>query len=302
MNEQSVPPKGWRQYIKIHPACDLLPPLPADQLRELADDIQQHGLVEPIRLTAAGAVLDGRHRLDALEFNGETLVDPATGTWTPMAREHYILDDTPPQRDEDFLVRDVIALNIRRRQLSEQDRVALAFEVWKTLQPPAEPSTPTSDVPPSTGNPPQSTATPLVLVAVAAVSGAPRVGRGWGSRHRGGGPEDRQETSGEAGRRDETEADSDPGRAPDRPGERREGGDDGRDPGRPNSDRLREGSDARARRAGAAAASRLVEVVTAGKRFTHRHPDQVSQLAALWRLLAEAAEDGSLKAERVNTL
>ena len=48
----------------FHPACLLFPRLADDELRALADDIRQNGLLNPI-VTLDGAILDGRNRLAA---------------------------------------------------------------------------------------------------------------------------------------------------------------------------------------------------------------------------------------------
>jgi hypothetical protein len=42
--------KSWRQVLPIHPASELFPLLGADELRELADDIEKHGLRESAAL------------------------------------------------------------------------------------------------------------------------------------------------------------------------------------------------------------------------------------------------------------
>src|SRR5258705_9217847 len=68
---------GWRQYLKIHPACELFPLLPAAELKELGDDIKANGLQHPITLWRDGAdflLIDGRNRLDAMEAVGLKLI------------------------------------------------------------------------------------------------------------------------------------------------------------------------------------------------------------------------------------
>ncbi len=49
------------QY-KTHPATEMFPPVEANDLKELADDIRQNGLREPITL-CDGMIIDGRSRL-----------------------------------------------------------------------------------------------------------------------------------------------------------------------------------------------------------------------------------------------
>lgn len=55
---------------EVHPVADLFPMLADDELRELAEDIKQRGLLQPVVLDAEGRVLDGRNRLAACELAG----------------------------------------------------------------------------------------------------------------------------------------------------------------------------------------------------------------------------------------
>src|SRR5262245_55100444 len=55
---------------ELHPACAEFPSLPDADLQELAEDIRNNGLLEPIILTADGLLLDGRCRWDACEIVG----------------------------------------------------------------------------------------------------------------------------------------------------------------------------------------------------------------------------------------
>jgi hypothetical protein len=43
----SSSPKSWRDVLPIHPACALFPPIPEAELKELARDIEAHGLQTP---------------------------------------------------------------------------------------------------------------------------------------------------------------------------------------------------------------------------------------------------------------
>lgn len=54
----------------VHPVADLFPMLADDELKELAEDIKQRGLLQPIVLDEEGRVLDGRNRLAACEMAG----------------------------------------------------------------------------------------------------------------------------------------------------------------------------------------------------------------------------------------
>src|SRR5262249_56577038 len=66
-------PKSCRDTIAIHPAAELFPLMPPDQLRVLGEDIKKNGLTSPIVLwrshpQAPVQLLDGRNRLDAIEI------------------------------------------------------------------------------------------------------------------------------------------------------------------------------------------------------------------------------------------
>jgi ParB/Sulfiredoxin domain len=55
--------------FSIHPAADLFPMMTADELQELATDIETNGLRFPIMMDADGKVLiDGRNRLEACKL------------------------------------------------------------------------------------------------------------------------------------------------------------------------------------------------------------------------------------------
>jgi len=59
------------ESLKIHPAAAIFPMMSDPELRELADDIKEHGLLHPIALDATGEILiDGRNRLKACEMAG----------------------------------------------------------------------------------------------------------------------------------------------------------------------------------------------------------------------------------------
>ena len=56
-----------QQERQVHPAALAFPMMPEKELRELAEDIKTHGLLEPIGLLD-GKILDGRNRLKACEL------------------------------------------------------------------------------------------------------------------------------------------------------------------------------------------------------------------------------------------
>ena len=64
-------PEPWRHKLPTHPAAELFPLLSEQELCELAADIEQHGQQHPItvlKTATENKLLDGRNRLDALEY------------------------------------------------------------------------------------------------------------------------------------------------------------------------------------------------------------------------------------------
>lgn len=104
--------EGW--CGDVHPAADLFPMLPDDQLAELAEDIKQRGLNQAIVLTKEGVLLDGRNRMVACSRAG--------------VRPHF----TEYQGDDPTAY--VVSINLRRRHLSLEDRAFLAVELIKVYE------------------------------------------------------------------------------------------------------------------------------------------------------------------------
>ena len=116
MSEQK---KSWRDVYKVHPAADIFPMLPEEELRKLGEDIKEHGLREPITLyradddTDAKAIclVDGRNRLAAMELVG--LINTVV---------RYIHSDPEAY---------IISKNIRRRHLTKEQQADLIVKVMK---------------------------------------------------------------------------------------------------------------------------------------------------------------------------
>jgi ParB-like chromosome segregation protein Spo0J len=96
--------------IEVHPVADLFPMMGDDELRELAADIKEHGLVHPIYLNGGGQLLDGRNRLRACEIAD---IKPVFETVDPP----------------DVLAF-VVSLNVKRRNLSAGAKAIAAAEAW----------------------------------------------------------------------------------------------------------------------------------------------------------------------------
>src|SRR5690606_7009545 len=102
----SESPLGW----PTHPAAELFPMLPADELSELVDDIRAHGLLEPVWLyqdpDRGTVLLDGRNRALACQKAG---VEIRTRVYT---------GDDP--------IGFSIAQNLKRRHLTTGQKAAVA--------------------------------------------------------------------------------------------------------------------------------------------------------------------------------
>lgn len=102
------------QAYEAHPVADLFPMLADDELAELAADITERGLLQPIMLDAEGRVLDGRNRLAACHLAG---VEPRFETYDGDDPNGYAL-----------------AVNIARRHLSTSQRAMVTARAARFLK------------------------------------------------------------------------------------------------------------------------------------------------------------------------
>jgi len=115
---------SWRDAWPTHEACSLVPPMPADELHALGEDIVKNDLVSPIVLWRASpdgqpVLLDGRSRLDGLELiTGKPVeIDPPNltcGDFIALDRV-IVLDGIDPYTY-------AISANICRRNLTDEQR------------------------------------------------------------------------------------------------------------------------------------------------------------------------------------
>lgn len=112
----------------VHPAADLFPMLDGDDLQDLADNIREQGLDEPLWVLPDGRLLDGRNRYAACLLAG---VEPATQTY----------EGADP-------VRFVIRRNIKRRQLTTGQKAMLALDLLPMYEAEAKVGRPSKPKPP----------------------------------------------------------------------------------------------------------------------------------------------------------
>src|SRR5688572_25362433 len=91
--------------IEFHPIANVFPMMPDDELEELAFDIQQHGLREPVVLYQ-DKILDGRNRYKA------------------CVMANAVCNFVPYSGDDPLAF--VVSCNLRRRHLNEAQRGLVA--------------------------------------------------------------------------------------------------------------------------------------------------------------------------------
>ena len=96
---------------EFHPIAEIFPLLSGDDLNQLAADIANNGLREPIWRHRDGRIVDGRNRWLACDMVG-----------VECPHETY------PGSD-DGLVRFVLSLNLHRRHLDESQRSLVATRI-----------------------------------------------------------------------------------------------------------------------------------------------------------------------------
>lgn len=98
--------------IPFHPVSEIFPMMQDAELRDLAADIEEHGLIEAI-WTYQGQIIDGRNRYRACLIAGEE----------PRFQEYA--------GDESGLVAFVLGLNLKRRHLEASQRAVIGLAVEK---------------------------------------------------------------------------------------------------------------------------------------------------------------------------
>jgi hypothetical protein len=97
--------------MEVHPVADLFPMLADDELKDLAADIAERGLLQPIVLDADGRILDGRNRHAACAMAG---VEPEFVTYEGPDPEGFAL-----------------AVNVARRNLNKGQQAVVIARRYK---------------------------------------------------------------------------------------------------------------------------------------------------------------------------
>jgi hypothetical protein len=126
--------KSWRDQVSIHPAAELFPPMSAEELKALGEDIKKNRLRHSIVLwggrgNVPDQLLDGRNRLEAMEalgilkVNKGALYYKSPDGWSPVLTQHL------PRKVDPYEY--VLSANIHRRHLTSAQRIELLEKVLK---------------------------------------------------------------------------------------------------------------------------------------------------------------------------
>lgn len=134
--------KSWRDHYEIHPMADLFPLMDKQSLEELAADIRENGLRNHVILYAdwdSGKqyVLDGRNRLDAMEYNGRVILDDNNKLLDEVTGGRSLTSVGPSPAAV------VISQNINRRHLTKKQKVELIAKIVATYVKPGKKGKPT---------------------------------------------------------------------------------------------------------------------------------------------------------------
>jgi hypothetical protein len=148
--------QSWRDVLPVHPAANLFPLLPRDELLALGRDILDHGLQHPIVLLRCGGdrdgttpkrtspnkfqLLDGRNRVDAMaavgiKFEIVHRYRDRRDIWSLKFPDNNV--DCPHDRRtvEDIYTDDpfayVVSANIHRRHLTGEQKRELIAKILK---------------------------------------------------------------------------------------------------------------------------------------------------------------------------
>ena len=101
--------------LRQHPCAGLVPELRTDEWAAVLADVRERGIDEPLAITAAGVVLDGRHRLRAAREVG---------------RAHVPIRVVAPEDEVEYIV----AQAVNRRHLTDGQRAAVVVALQSFQQ------------------------------------------------------------------------------------------------------------------------------------------------------------------------
>jgi N6-adenosine-specific RNA methylase IME4 len=109
---------SWRDFIKVHAAANLFPPLEPETFAELVESIKLIGILVAVVTwrdqDGDTWLIDGRNRLDALEQAGIACVDEAGRLCVPTDERTWETDPDPMAL--------AVSLNIHRRHLTNEQK------------------------------------------------------------------------------------------------------------------------------------------------------------------------------------
>lgn len=112
----------------VHPVADLFPMLPDDELKDLAADITERGLLQPIVLDSDGRILDGRNRYAACQLAG---TEPTFTTYDGDDPDGYALAVNIARRHLTTGARAMIAAKAARLTGKDQRQVAADTDLYQ---------------------------------------------------------------------------------------------------------------------------------------------------------------------------
>lgn len=100
--------------MNFHPTAEIFPMMSEGEIQDLAQDIRQNGLREPI-WTYQNSIIDGRNRYKACQIAS---VEPRYREWDGQGS----------------LIAFVVSLNLKRRHLTESQRAMVAAKLANLQQ------------------------------------------------------------------------------------------------------------------------------------------------------------------------
>jgi ParB-like chromosome segregation protein Spo0J len=111
---------AWRDVIDVHPAAELVPSITGEAFNNLIEDIRRHFIKEALVFNSERLLIDGRHRLTAVEeaIGPVVLLEnggPAVSTGEGLKPLPFRIDDSEPYAL-------VVSLNAHRRHFNNQQK------------------------------------------------------------------------------------------------------------------------------------------------------------------------------------